>query len=50
MTVPADNTETPLEVAIKEAVPSIEEVLDSTDHAGGDNPYYQPGKGGTGAM
>lgn len=25
-------------------VPQITEVLDVTDHAGGDNPYYQPGK------
>ena len=38
-----------VEVAIKEAVPSIEEVLDSTDHAGGDNPYFQPGKEGMSA-
>jgi Fe-S cluster biogenesis protein NfuA len=35
-----------VEVAIKKAVPSINAVLDSTDHAGGDNPYFQPGKGG----
>ncbi len=33
-------------VAIRRAVPSITEVLDVTDHAGGTNPYYQPGKGG----
>ncbi len=39
-----------VEVAIKQAVPAITSVLDVTDHAGGDNPYYQPGKGGTGAM
>jgi len=31
-------------VAIKKAVPEISEVLDVTDHAGGSNPYYSPGK------
>ncbi|HET6371138.1 MAG TPA: iron-sulfur cluster assembly accessory protein [Nitrospiria bacterium] len=31
-------------VAIKKAVPAITEVLDVTDHAGGNNPYYSPGK------
>lgn len=31
-------------VAIKKAVPEITEVLDVTDHAGGSNPYYSPGK------
>ena len=30
-----------VEVAIKEAVPEITEVLDVTDHADGKNPYYQ---------
>ena len=35
-----------VEVEIKGAVPSIVAVLDVTDHAGGDNPYYSPGKGG----
>ncbi len=35
-----------VEVAIRRAVPAITEVLDVTDHAGGTNPYYQPGKGG----
>jgi Fe-S cluster biogenesis protein NfuA len=34
---------------IQELVPSIVNVLDVTDHAGGNNPYYQPGKGGEGA-
>ena len=34
-----------VEVAIMEAVPSIVEVIDSTDHAGGTNPYYQGAKG-----
>ncbi len=33
-----------VEVEIKDAVPSIIEVLDVTDHANGDNPYYSPGK------
>jgi len=31
---------------IQQVAPSITNVLDVTDHAGGDNPYYQPGKGG----
>ena len=35
-----------IEVMIKEAVPEIHEVIDTTDHAGGNNPYYQPTKGG----
>ena len=35
-----------IEVEIKGAVPSITAVLDVTDHAGGSNPYYSPGKGG----
>ena len=35
-----------VEVEIKNAVPSIIAVLDVTDHAGGSNPYYSPGKGG----
>jgi len=36
-----------IEVRIKEAVPAIREVLDSTDHAGGTNPYYRPSHHGT---
>ena len=35
-----------IEREIRSAVPSIVAVLDTTDHAGGTNPYYQPGKGG----
>ena len=35
-----------VEFEIKQAVPTIKTVLDTTDHAGGANPYYQPGKGG----
>jgi len=31
-----------VEVEIKKAAPTIREVLDVTDHAGGTNPYYQP--------
>ena len=33
-----------IEVAIKEAVPEIEEVADATDHAAGTNPYFEPSK------
>lgn len=35
-----------IEVMIREAVPEIRQVMDTTDHAGGTNPYYQPSKGG----
>ena len=33
-----------IEVAVKEALPEIEELVDVTDHQSGDNPYYQPSK------
>ena len=33
-----------IERLIKEEIPEIEEVLDTTDHAAGSNPYYVPGK------
>jgi Fe/S biogenesis protein NfuA len=33
-----------IERLIKEEIPEIEEVLDTTDHASGDNPYYAPSK------
>jgi Fe/S biogenesis protein NfuA len=33
-----------VEVALKEAIPEIEEVIDTTDHDSGANPYYQPSK------
>jgi len=33
-----------IERLIKEEIPEIEEVLDTTDHASGENPYYQPSK------
>jgi Fe/S biogenesis protein NfuA len=37
-----------IETLIKEEVPGIREVVDTTDHASGTNPYYQPAKGGRG--
>ena len=33
-----------IEVAIKEEAPEITEVVDTTDHAAGTNPYHQPSK------
>ena len=33
-----------IERLIKEEIPEIEEVLDTTDHDSGQNPYYTPGK------
>ena len=33
-----------IETAIRAELPEITEVLDVTDHDGGDNPYYKPGK------
>ena len=33
-----------IERLLKEELPEIEEVLDSTDHASGTNPYYTPAK------
>ena len=35
-----------IEVLIKQAVPEIKQIVDTTDHAGGTNPYFQPSKGG----
>lgn len=35
-----------IEVMIKQAVPEIQQIIDTTDHAGGQNPYYQSAKGG----
>lgn len=35
-----------IEARLREVVPEIREVVDTTDHAGGSNPYYQPAKGG----
>jgi Fe/S biogenesis protein NfuA len=33
-----------IERLIREEIPEIEEILDTTDHAAGSNPYYTPGK------
>jgi Fe/S biogenesis protein NfuA len=33
-----------IERLLKEEIPEISEVLDTTDHAAGNNPYYTPGK------
>jgi Fe/S biogenesis protein NfuA len=33
-----------IERLIKEEIPEVEEVLDTTDHESGSNPYYTPGK------
>jgi Fe/S biogenesis protein NfuA len=38
-----------VEVMIRQQFPQIESVVDTTDHAEGQNPYYQPSKGGEGA-
>ena len=37
-----------IEVRIREAVPAIRQIVDTTDHAGGSNPYYRPSKGAPG--
>lgn len=34
-----------IEAMIQEVFPEIKKVVDTTDHASGDNPYYSPGKG-----
>lgn len=33
-----------IEVAIREAVPEVGEIIDITDHASGENPYYEAAK------
>jgi len=33
-----------IEVAITEAVPEIDAIVDVTDHASGNNPYFEPAK------
>jgi Fe/S biogenesis protein NfuA len=33
-----------IEVAITDAIPEVTSVVDVTDHASGDNPYYEPAK------
>lgn len=35
-----------VETTLLDAVPDIKAVVDTTDHASGTNPYYQPSKGG----
>ncbi|MDZ7344685.1 MAG: iron-sulfur cluster assembly accessory protein [candidate division KSB1 bacterium] len=35
-----------IEAMIKQAVPEVEQIIDTTDHAGGVNPYYQSAKEG----
>jgi Fe/S biogenesis protein NfuA len=34
-----------IEVRLKQAVPGVREIVDTTDHAGGTNPYYTSGEG-----
>lgn len=34
-----------IEAMIQEAFPEIKQVIDTTDHGAGDNPYYSPSKG-----
>ena len=34
-----------IEALIREEIPEIQQVVDTTDHAAGSNPYYQPAKG-----
>jgi Fe/S biogenesis protein NfuA len=34
-----------IERMIKEELPEVAEILDVTDHASGQNPYYSPSKG-----
>ncbi|HLC40154.1 MAG TPA: NifU family protein [Methylomirabilota bacterium] len=34
-----------IERMIREEIPEVEEVMDTTDHASGQNPYYAPSKG-----
>jgi Fe/S biogenesis protein NfuA len=38
-----------VEVRIREAVPAVKQIIDQTDHAGGENPYFEPDKKGGGA-
>ena len=38
-----------IEVVIREEIPEIEQIIDTTDHASGSNPYYTPSKAGAGA-
>jgi Fe/S biogenesis protein NfuA len=33
-----------IERMLREEIPEIQQIVDTTDHAGGSNPYYQPSK------
>ena len=33
-----------IEAAVREALPEIERIIDTTNHEGGENPYYAPQK------
>jgi Fe/S biogenesis protein NfuA len=33
-----------VEIAIRSEIPEVGEIMDTTDHASGDNPYYAPSK------
>ncbi len=33
-----------VEARLKEVLPEMAALIDTTDHAAGQNPYYQPGK------
>ena len=33
-----------VEKLIRENIPEVEEILDTTDHAAGQNPFYAPSK------
>jgi Fe-S cluster biogenesis protein NfuA len=33
-----------VEIAIRSEIPEVGEIMDTTDHASGDNPYYSPSK------
>lgn len=35
-----------IDLMIRQEVPEIRQIVDTTDHAAGTNPYYQPSKGG----
>lgn len=35
-----------IETILRERFPEVKEVVDTTDHCAGTNPYYTPGKGG----
>ena len=34
-----------IEALLRDEIPDIAEVVDATDHASGDNPFYAPAKG-----